>query len=252
MSVCVYVLAVVQRPYVGVLQPWVVAQTEELHDLARVVLVGLAAGRVGAVQPQQHRRVVRHLLEQRREVAQRVAAEQAVLAEHVARVAHAGVARREQVVQVERHPLDQLVARPHHPVEPPQTVVAPLVERRDRLIVDLRSRADQHVRPKRRQQLLHRVAEALVDVVIEVRAVAEESGAPQQPLEVRPRLDAGYLGVLQGHRRDLRFCAARVLSARVDPVSGCSRRRPAASTVRGVRFSRSPGPTCRRPRGRRR
>src|SRR4030095_8265121 len=57
------------------------AQGEEFQKLAREVLVGLARHAAHAVEIDQHRRIARHLLQERGEVAQRLATEQRVLAE---------------------------------------------------------------------------------------------------------------------------------------------------------------------------
>ena len=186
---------VVLRVHVGVrpeavgerLQVRVVAQAEQLHHLAPVVLVGLPLVRVGAVQPQQHGRVDRDLLEQVVEVPDRVPAQQPVLAQHVPGVADAGVGGREQVVQVQRHPLHQLVSAAHHAVEPPQAVVAPQVERLQPVAAVGRDRPDQHVLAKRRQQLGHGLRQPQLHVVRDLVVAARETGAPQQSLEVRAR-----------------------------------------------------------------
>ena len=132
MSSCVYILRVSPQAVGVVLERRIVAEAEQLHHLAGVVLVGRPLVGVGAVEPQEHRRIVGDVVQQVLEVADRVASQQPVLAQHVAGVADPGVGRREVVVQVQRHPLLALVGRAHHPVEPPQAVVAPGVERVDR------------------------------------------------------------------------------------------------------------------------
>ena len=69
--------------------------------------------------------------QQRAEVAERVAAQQLVLAQHPARVDR-GAARGEPVVPDERHALDERRLGADHAVEPPEHVVAPDVARRER------------------------------------------------------------------------------------------------------------------------
>ncbi len=61
------------------------AEAEQLHQFAGIVLVGVALLAAPAVEPDQHGRVVGHLLEQLGEVAQGVLAHQPILAEHEAR-----------------------------------------------------------------------------------------------------------------------------------------------------------------------
>ena len=82
------------------------------------------------------RDVERELLE----VAERVPAQQRVLAQHQP-LRDAGLGGREPVVPDERHPLDQRRLRADHAVQPPQVVVAPRVARRERPAVDARARA---------------------------------------------------------------------------------------------------------------
>ncbi len=161
-------LDVVLRVHLGVapeavgcvLEGRVVAQAEELHRLAGVVLVGRPLVVVGAVQPQEHGRVVRQVDQQLIEVSHRAAAQQAVLAQHVAGVSDARVGRRKMVVQVQRHALLQLVGRAQHAIQPPQAVVAPGVERIDRLTAVRRRRPCEFGRGGRGEHALHSPLEA--------------------------------------------------------------------------------------------
>ena len=104
------------------------AEREELHHLARVVLVRRILRVVASVQPQQHRRVLRHLEQQLVEGAEAVVAEELVLVQHQPLRADAGVRGRKPVVPDQRHPLDEGPRGSHHPVEPPEVVLAPGVE----------------------------------------------------------------------------------------------------------------------------
>ncbi len=61
------------------------AEREELHDLAREILVRLALAVLRAVEVDEHRRVLRRRVQQRAEVAQRIGAQHRVLRVHEAR-----------------------------------------------------------------------------------------------------------------------------------------------------------------------
>ena len=88
------------------------AEAEQLLQLAGVVLVDVPAAVRRAIEPQQHRRVVRDVDRQPLEVAQRVPAQERVLAQHQL-LRHAGLRGREPVVPDERHPLHQRRLRAH-------------------------------------------------------------------------------------------------------------------------------------------
>ena len=109
------------------------AEGEDLHQLARVVLVRAPLRVVPPVQPDQHRRIVGHGDQEGFEVPESVLPKEAVLGQHPLLRADAGVGRREPVVPDEGHPLDELLVRAHHAVEPPEMVVAPGVAGRERL-----------------------------------------------------------------------------------------------------------------------
>ena len=105
-------------------------EREELHELAGVVLVRRVLVRVGEREEELHRRIARDLPQQAPEGAHAVLAQHPVLAQHERRVL---VARGEVVVPEQRELLLQRPGRADHPVEPPQDVVAVLVEWVDRL-----------------------------------------------------------------------------------------------------------------------
>jgi hypothetical protein len=115
-------------------------EREELHELAGVVLVRRVLVGVGEREEELHRRVARDLPQQPRERAHAVLAQHPVLAQHERRVL---IARGEVVVPEERELLLQRPRRSHHPVEPPQDVVAVLVEGIDRPALDRGARAEQ-------------------------------------------------------------------------------------------------------------
>jgi hypothetical protein len=116
------------------------AQGEQLEQLAREVLVGLAGHRARAVEVDQHRRIARHRLQQPREIAEGLAAEQLVLAVESRRVTHLGERRGEMVVPEQRHPLDLRLVGREHLLGPPVAQLAALLLDRpgdlERLAVD--------------------------------------------------------------------------------------------------------------------
>ena len=171
------------------------AEREQLHQLARVVLVRVPARVLVQVEPRDHRRVLRHVVGELVEGPERAAAEERVLLEHQALLAHSVVRGREPVVPDERHPLHERLARAHHPVEPPQVVVSVGVRRGQRVAVAvgrlgagerrLADRpgecSDRAVQPQRREQL-------------GVSGRGAEAGAPQEPLGLADAERAGVDG----------------------------------------------------------
>ena len=109
------------------------AEREQLHHLARVVLVRVPLVVGGAVEEQQHRGVGGDREKQFVEAAERHRAEQLVLIEHQLLAVDLVVGVREPVVEDERHPLHQLLVGAHHAVEPPAVVIAPGVRRFERV-----------------------------------------------------------------------------------------------------------------------
>jgi hypothetical protein len=103
------------------------AEGEQLHQLARVVFVRRPFRVLRPREPQQHRRVFRDLAQHRVERAERQAAQQLVLVQHQLLRADAVERGGEPVVPDERHPLHEWAGAAHHPVEPPELVVAPRV-----------------------------------------------------------------------------------------------------------------------------
>ena len=95
------------------------AQGEELEKLAAEILVGLARHAAHAVEIDQHRRIARHVLQERGEVAERLAAEQRVLAEQRRRVTHLLERGGEMVVPEQHHALGERLVGRQHLVDPP-------------------------------------------------------------------------------------------------------------------------------------
>ena len=158
------------------------AQREQLEELAREVLVGRLVARARQVEPDLHRAVAHHRARERAEVAERVAPQRALLAHHQLDVADLVVRRRPVVVPVERHALDQRMAAAHHAVEPPEHVVAVLVDGVERPPVDARLGALQR-RAARVQELVHQLGvRALPAQVARARA---EPRPPPQPFDHR-------------------------------------------------------------------
>ncbi len=161
------------------------AEREELHHLARVVLVRGVARVIGAVQPEQHRGVACDLSEERRERAERVAPEQTVLAKHQPSRTDSLARGGEPVVPHERHPLDQRPARPHHPVQPPQLVVPPRVVGSERAtLVVVRARTAQPLAGGMRQRADGAVEPELRERLGLARTRAEPR-SPEEPLGLR-------------------------------------------------------------------
>ena len=111
-----------------------------------------------------------------------MAAEEPVLLEHQPLRADPGVRGREPVVPDERHALDEGAVGANHAVEPPEVVVAPGVDRRDRVsvVVD-RLRAGQAVALRVRQRMDGAVQALLREPFLFARA-RPETGTPEQPL----------------------------------------------------------------------
>ena len=127
-------------------------EREELHHLPRVVLVRRVLRVVASVQPEQHRRVLRHVEQQLVERTQGVGAEELVLIQHQALRADRVVRGREPVVPDQGHPLDERSRGSHHPVEPPDVVVTPGIERRERTaLLVVRSASNEVLPPGMRQ-----------------------------------------------------------------------------------------------------
>ena len=115
------------------------------------------------------------------ERAEAGAAEHVVLADHQALRADRLVRGREPVVPDERHPLGQRTARAHHAVEPPEVVVAELVEREEAAAVDLRRPADEVVGAGR-EELRDGAVEAPRGERAVLAGPRAESRAPEESL----------------------------------------------------------------------
>ena len=82
----------------------------------------------------------------------------------------------------ERHPLDQRPARAHHPVEPPEVVVPPRVEGRDRVPVAVLGRMPDEPLALRMGQRGDGAVEALLRELLGLARARAESGAPEEAL----------------------------------------------------------------------
>ena len=200
------------------------AEGEQLHQLAAVVLVRRVLRVLDAREEDQHRRVVGDVEQEVAERAERAAAEELVLLQHQPLGPNLAVRGREPVVPDERHPLDERPARPHHPVEPPEVVVAPGVGGREpvslvvaRRVADellgtgMRERVDGGVEPLRRERA--RLAPA-----------GAETGPPQQALGLDSAERTAVDREAHDERRRLRICGGRRprrrILARVPPSEG--------------------------------
>ena len=168
------------------------AQREQLHQLARVVLVRVPARVLVQVEPDDHRRVLRHVVGKLVERAERAPPEQLVLLEHQALLADAVVRGREPVVPDECHALDERLVRAHHPVEPPQVVVAPGVLRGERVAVAVgRRQAGERRRARGPRQRRDRAVQPHGRQRLGVPGRRPEPGSPQQPLRLADAERAG-------------------------------------------------------------
>ena len=178
-------------------------EAEQLLQLTRVVLVRRPLVVRRAVEPQQHRRVLRHVQGQLLEVAERVPAQQRVLAQHQP-LGDARLRGREPVVPDERHPLDQRRLRAHHAIEPPQVIVAPRVARRERRTIGARRRPDQPRRSRPRQRL-DSATQPQLGQLRRLTRRRPETRTPQQPRRLlfteRPPIDRNPHTHLHRHIR---------------------------------------------------
>src|SRR3954451_22410730 len=166
-------------------------EREELHELACVVLVGVALVGVHQREEGLQRRGRDNRPQEPGERAQRVLAQLVVLRKHERGVL---VARGEVVVPEERELLLKRALAANHLVQPPQHVVAPLVDRVQRLAVGARRRADHALggvrsRPAADQPVDGALARAPGPELDLLRARAE-ARAPQQAFGVRARPSA--------------------------------------------------------------
>ena len=194
------------------------AEREELHQLAREVLVRAPAAVLVVVEVLQHRRVADDAAHEIGEVAGGVRAQERVLREHVVAVLDRAVAGREVPVPEERELLLERAARRDHLREPPLLHLGELLavgllarlalalEPENRLLVACRARAPQrlallgrlgphHSRELRRwrqhivalevDDVVDRVVEAELDQRAHLRGRAAEAGAVQQVLRGR-------------------------------------------------------------------
>jgi hypothetical protein len=155
------------------------AEREELHQLAREVLVGLVLIGPDQVEERAHRRVLHDVAQQRGERPQRAAAEERVLAQQHRRV---DVARGEVVVPEEHHLLFQRPRGADHPVQPPQHVVAVLVDRVE--LHRLGPGQQRRLAPVRGQQPVDRVATTAMRPLAGLVLGGAEPGAPQRTTHV--------------------------------------------------------------------
>jgi len=175
------------------------AEGEELHELARVVLVRRPLRVLDPVQPDEHGRVPGDPEQQRLEGAERVRAQEVVLGEHELLRPHAGVRGGEPVVPDERHPLDELPVRAHHAVEPPEVVVAPGVARRERGAVVVGRGRPVQACLRRIEEVVDGLFQALLGDLRGLPGLRPESGAPEQALGFAPAKRTAVDGHTAGH-----------------------------------------------------
>ena len=160
------------------------AEREQLHQLARVVLVRRVLPVLRSREPQQHRRVARDPHEQVVGTSPSAFFRSISFWWIIRRCdADAVVRRREPVVPDERHALGQRPVRAEHPVEPPQVVVSPRVGRRQRVaVLVVGRRAAEPLLPARPRERVDRAVEALPRKLLGLAGARAEPGPPQQAL----------------------------------------------------------------------
>ena len=159
------------------------SQGEQLHHLARVVLVRVPARVLVQVEPDDHGRVLRHVVQELLERAEGAPPEELVLVEHQLLLAHAVVRGCEPVVPHERHALHERLVGAHHAVEPPEVVVTPQVSRRERVAVLVgRRRTGERGRAGRAGKGRDGAVQAHGCERLGVTGRRAEAGAPEQTL----------------------------------------------------------------------
>ena len=133
-------------------------------------------------EPLQHRRVDRHVLEEPVKRAQSVAAEEVRLVDHLLLQGDPVVGRCEPVVEDEGHPLHELLVGAHHAIEPPEVVVAPGVERGDRVLVVVDGSRPDEALALRVRQRSDGAVEPLPGELLGLTGARAETVAPEQPL----------------------------------------------------------------------
>ena len=150
------------------------AEREELHQLARVVLVGLAGAVPAPVEELEHRRVLGDLVDERLQRAEPVEAERPVLVRHPEVVLDGTRAGGEVVVPEETHLLLEPARRGlHHPLDPPRLDLLEAVG-----VVDADRRAG--ARRADRHELLDGALLAHAHVAPDVARAAAETGAGEE------------------------------------------------------------------------
>jgi hypothetical protein len=193
------------------------AEREELHHLAREVLVRLRLAALRGVEVDEHRRVLRRRVQEVGEAAERVRAQRYVLLVHEPRETHLLLARHEVVVPEERHALGDGRWRHQHLVHPPgaklETLAHELLLEYTPLLgrQGVRARIAQRSRFQRecrcgRDRLRANVAQDQVDALLaRERGVTADLGVggtePRAGEEVARLVEAHRRG-RPGHRQD--------------------------------------------------
>jgi len=169
------------------------AEREQLHQLTRVVLVRAPACVLVEVEPDDHRRVLRHVVRELVEGVEGVAAEELVLVEHQTLLSDGVVRGGEPVVPDERHSLDQRLVGADHAIEEPEVVVAVEVSGGDRVPVLVgRLGTRERRRTRGTGQGGHSRVKAHRRERLRVTRRRAEARAPEQPLRLA---DAELAGV---------------------------------------------------------
>src|SRR5690606_13635319 len=204
------------------------AGREQLHELAREVLVRRVLLVRVVVEPHDHRGVPAHLEDEVLETSQAELPQGAVLLVHPLEGADLVDRRGEVIVEEERQLLDERTRRGPHPLEPPRLHRAerlePLLRRLVRVLVPLEQRADglRPPLPERLRDLLLRGGESRAPE--EVRGVL---GVPLDRHASRPRGAGGSLPWIGRRGAPMKHEPAGFVASRAPDVS--SGRREGAS-----------------------
>ena len=152
------------------------AHREELHELARIVLVGARCDRRREVEVTQHRRVGGDLHEHRAQVGHRHAPPGEVLPVHECVVGRLAVVACEVAVPEERHALGERGRRAEHVVDPP------LLELGDRETTarSVCGREGRRFSRRRFDQPIDGLVESVGQRGVELRRCVAEARSPQQ------------------------------------------------------------------------
>ena len=108
------------------------AERKQFHQFAGIVFIRHALLALHRVEPDHHRRVFRHPVQQLAEIAEHVAIDQVVLIHHVTGIEHFGVAGGEMIMPEQGQLFPERMRRIRHSIQPPFRRLRPVVDLADR------------------------------------------------------------------------------------------------------------------------